>query len=69
ASDATDDAGLVEAAGGRVVVVSGDPGNVKITAPADLERLRVDGLGEAHLEPDPQRPERLRLTGHREPDR
>ena len=34
--DATDDAGLVEAAGGRVVVVDGDRRNVKITDPADL---------------------------------
>lgn len=38
--DATDDASLVEACGGRVVVVLGDPGNVKITQPPDLERLR-----------------------------
>jgi 2-C-methyl-D-erythritol 4-phosphate cytidylyltransferase len=34
--DATDDAALVEAAGGRVVVVDGDPANVKITTPVDL---------------------------------
>ncbi len=34
--DATDDATLVEAAGGRVVVVEGDPNNVKITTPTDL---------------------------------
>jgi len=34
--EATDDAALVEAAGGRVVVVSGDPRNLKITTPADL---------------------------------
>ena len=34
--DATDDAGLVEAAGGRVEVVDGDPANVKITTPVDL---------------------------------
>ncbi|HZT64958.1 MAG TPA: 2-C-methyl-D-erythritol 4-phosphate cytidylyltransferase [Acidimicrobiales bacterium] len=33
---ATDDAALVEAAGGRVVVVEGDPRNVKITHPDDL---------------------------------
>ncbi len=37
AADATDDAALVEAAGGRVVVVPGDPFNVKVTTPADLE--------------------------------
>lgn len=36
---ATDDAALVEAAGGTVVVVTGDPLNVKITEPADLARV------------------------------
>lgn len=36
AGDATDDAGLVERAGGRVVVVAGSAANVKITTPADL---------------------------------
>lgn len=35
--EATDDAALVEAAGGEVVVVLGDPANVKITRPGDLE--------------------------------
>ena len=35
-AEATDDAALIEAAGGRVVVVAGDPGNLKITHPADL---------------------------------
>ena len=34
--DATDDAALVEAAGGTVVVVAGEPGNIKVTTPADL---------------------------------
>ena len=38
--EATDDAALVEAAGGRVVVVPGDPANLKVTTPADLERVR-----------------------------
>jgi 2-C-methyl-D-erythritol 4-phosphate cytidylyltransferase len=41
-SGATDDAMLVEALGGTVVVVPGDPGNLKITDPDDLgaaERL------------------------------
>ncbi len=41
--DATDDAALVEAAGGSVVVVPGDPRNIKVTNVADLalvERLR-----------------------------
>jgi 2-C-methyl-D-erythritol 4-phosphate cytidylyltransferase len=37
--DATDDGALVEARGGRVVVVPGDPDNVKVTSPADLARL------------------------------
>ncbi len=37
--DATDDAGLVEAIGAVVVVVPGEPTNVKITRPDDLERL------------------------------
>ncbi|GMR01855.1 MAG: hypothetical protein BMS9Abin20_0177 [Acidimicrobiia bacterium] len=34
--DATDDASLVERAGGRVVVVEGDASNLKITFPGDL---------------------------------
>lgn len=34
--EATDDAGLIEAMGGTVVVVAGDPGNLKITSPDDL---------------------------------
>ena len=40
-SDATDDAALVEAAGGRVVVVEGDPANLKVTGPADLARAEA----------------------------
>ena len=36
APEGTDDASLVEAAGGRVVVVDGDPANIKITTPVDL---------------------------------
>jgi len=40
-ADATDDAALVEAAGGRVVVVDGDPVNLKITGPDDLERAEA----------------------------
>jgi 2-C-methyl-D-erythritol 4-phosphate cytidylyltransferase len=35
-ADATDDAALVEALGGTVVVVPGDPRNLKVTGPADL---------------------------------
>jgi 2-C-methyl-D-erythritol 4-phosphate cytidylyltransferase len=38
-SDATDDAGLVEAAGGRVKVVEGDPKLIKVTTTADLDRI------------------------------
>jgi len=39
ASDATDDAALVERLGGTVVVVAGDSRNLKLTEPADLARL------------------------------
>ena len=35
-AEATDDAALVEAVGGRVVVVAGDPANTKITLRSDL---------------------------------
>jgi 2-C-methyl-D-erythritol 4-phosphate cytidylyltransferase len=35
-ADAPDDAALVEAIGGTVVVVPGDPRNLKVTRPADL---------------------------------
>ena len=39
--DATDDAGLIEAAGGSVVVVAGDPANLKLTHPHDLAVARA----------------------------
>jgi len=39
--DATDDAGLVEALGATVRVVPGDPRNVKVTTPADLDTARA----------------------------
>ena len=39
--EATDDAGLVEANGGRVVVVPGDRRNLKVTDPADLDLLEA----------------------------
>lgn len=39
-SEATDDAALVEAAGGQVVVVAGELENLKVTSPGDLDRLR-----------------------------
>ena len=38
--EATDDASLIEAIGGTVVVVEGDPGNRKITLPDDLDWAR-----------------------------
>jgi 2-C-methyl-D-erythritol 4-phosphate cytidylyltransferase len=41
AGEGTDDAALVERAGGRVVVVPGEPNNLKITVPDDLDRARV----------------------------
>ena len=47
-SDATDDAALVEEAGGRVVVVRGDATNFKITEPDDLavaRRILTGGSG------------------------
>jgi 2-C-methyl-D-erythritol 4-phosphate cytidylyltransferase len=40
-AEATDDAALVEAAGGTVVVVPGDPRNIKLTAPSDLVVLEA----------------------------
>jgi len=39
--EATDDAGLVEAAGGTVVVVPGEPTNRKLTHPADRAALEA----------------------------
>jgi 2-C-methyl-D-erythritol 4-phosphate cytidylyltransferase len=39
--EATDDAALVEAAGGRVVVVQGEPDNRKVTTRDDLEVARA----------------------------
>jgi 2-C-methyl-D-erythritol 4-phosphate cytidylyltransferase len=38
-AEATDDAALVEQAGGRVVIVPGDSDNIKLTRPGDLVRL------------------------------
>ena len=40
-ADGTDDAALVEAAGGLVVTVAGEPWNFKITEPDDLVRSRA----------------------------
>lgn len=39
--EATDDAALVEAVGGRVVVVDGEDHNVKLTVPGDLPRVEA----------------------------
>jgi 2-C-methyl-D-erythritol 4-phosphate cytidylyltransferase len=45
--DATDDAALVEAVGGTVRVVPGEPHNVKLTLPSDLALLeQFLGMGE-----------------------
>ncbi|HYA44986.1 MAG TPA: 2-C-methyl-D-erythritol 4-phosphate cytidylyltransferase [Acidimicrobiales bacterium] len=45
--EATDDAALVEAAGGRVVSVPGDPCNLKVTTPLDLALARAAALAGA----------------------
>jgi len=45
----TDDAGMVEENGGRVVVIPGDPRNLKVTFPEDLAVVRAlmaTGAGE-----------------------
>ena len=39
--EATDDAGLIEAAGGSVIVVDGEATNLKLTHPHDLEVART----------------------------
>ena len=63
--DATDDAALVEATGGHVVWVAGEPDNIKITEPSDVERLRRlrgatmkigHGYDIHRVSEDPQRP-------------
>ena len=46
--EATDDAALVEAAHGKVVVVAGDPDNLKLTRREDLELARAV-LAERHV--------------------
>jgi 2-C-methyl-D-erythritol 4-phosphate cytidylyltransferase len=40
-AEGTDDASLVEAAGGKVLVVDGEPANTKITTPYDLAAMRA----------------------------
>lgn len=57
--DATDDAGLVEALGGRAVAVPGSELSFKITTAADLARAEALGLGsgvDAHLSPERTEP-------------
>ena len=58
---ASDDAGLVEAAGDRVVVVEGDPLALKVTTPLDLALAELLAAGPAHLSPEPA--ETTRETG------
>ena len=50
---ASDDAGLVETAGGRVVVVEGDPLALKVTTPLDLALAELLAAGPAPLSPEP----------------
>jgi 2-C-methyl-D-erythritol 4-phosphate cytidylyltransferase len=39
--EATDDAALVEMTGAAVTVIEGDPENLKVTRPVDLEVVRA----------------------------
>ena len=57
---ASDDAGLVEAAGGRVVVVEGDPLALKVTTPLDLALAELLAAGPA---PSPKPAETTHETG------
>jgi len=50
----TDDAQLVEAAGHKVHVIDGDPGNIKITTRADV--LLADAILKCRPKPKPQGP-------------
>lgn len=54
-SAATDDAALIEAAGGSVGVVDGPSGNIKVTVPADLGFAELM-LSRTDRIPDPPRP-------------
>ena len=51
--EATDDGALVEAIGGRVVVVPGEPENLKLTEPGDLAVAERHLAGAARLEQAP----------------
>lgn len=57
---ATDDAALIESAGGSVGVIESPSGNIKVTVPADLEyaafRLKPAGAASAPTRPDPDSP-------------
>ena len=46
--EATDDASMVEATGGSIAIVEGDPMNLKVTYPGDL--LLVEALRSGHHE-------------------
>jgi 2-C-methyl-D-erythritol 4-phosphate cytidylyltransferase len=58
AGEGTDDATLVERAGGTVVVVPGEPANCKITLPDDLDRARTWLVEVDHRPTDTTSPER-----------
>lgn len=46
--EATDDASMVEASGGAIAIVEGDPMNLKVTCPEDL--LLIEALRSGHHE-------------------
>jgi 2-C-methyl-D-erythritol 4-phosphate cytidylyltransferase len=46
--EATDDASMVEASGGAIAIVEGDPMNLKVTYPEDL--LLIEALRSGHHE-------------------
>ncbi len=60
-AEATDDATLVEAAGGRVVVVPGEAANAKVTEPADLVRAGSHLSGPQGGSAPPGQPTRVGL--------
>ena len=60
---ASDDAGLVEAAGGRVVVVEGDPLALKVTTPLDLALAELLAPAPAPAPLSPKPAETTRETG------
>ena len=60
---ASDDAGLVEATGGRVVVVEGDPLALKVTTPLDLALAELLAPAPAPAPLSPKPAETTRETG------